>query len=173
MIIAEHNDQVLSPITQNVLTAAKKIGGEVSVLVAGTKCGPVRKSKYLINTWPVNIIILLQAADAIAKCDGLARVIVAESDAYKGFVAEAITPLILAAQKQYNFTHIVAGASAFGKSVLPRVAAKLDVSPVTDVIGIKSADTFVRSVYAGLYEYCIMTVLPIYNMNFKVMLSKH
>lgn len=56
---------------------------------------------------------------------------------------------MLATQKQFNFTHIVAGASAFGKALLPRVAAKLDVSPVSDVIGIKSADTFIRSIYAG------------------------
>lgn len=95
-------------------------------------------------------MLQLQAAEALAKCGGLARVIVAESDAFKGVVAEAITPLVLAAQKKYNFTHIVAGATAFGKSVIPRIAAKLDVSPVTDVIGIKSADTFVRSIYAGI-----------------------
>ncbi|XP_017783676.1 PREDICTED: electron transfer flavoprotein subunit alpha, mitochondrial [Nicrophorus vespilloides] len=129
LIIAEHNNEALSPITQNALTAAKKLGGEVTVLVAGTKCGP--------------------AAEAVAKCNGLARVLVAESDAFNGFTAESITPLVLATQKQFNFTHIVAGASAFGKALLPRVAAKLDVSPVSDVIDIKSPDTFVRSVYAG------------------------
>lgn len=58
--------------------------------------------------------------------------------------------MILNAQKQFNYTHIVAGASVFGKALLPRVAAKLDVSPVSDVIAIKSADTFVRSIYAGM-----------------------
>jgi len=129
LIIAEHNNETLSPITQNALTAAKKLGGEVSVLVVGTKCGP--------------------AAEAVAKANGLARVIVAESDAFKGFVAESITPLVVEAQKKFNFTHIVAGASAFGKALLPRVAAKLDVSPISDVMGIKNADTFVRSIYAG------------------------
>jgi len=129
LIIAEHNNEALLPITQNAITAAKKLGGEVSVLVAGTKCGP--------------------AAEAVAKSNGLARVLVAESDAFKGFTAESMTPLVLDAQKKYNFTHIVAGASAMGKALLPRVAAKLDVSPVSDVIGIKSADTFIRSVYAG------------------------
>lgn len=101
----------------------------MSVLVAGTKCAPV--------------------AEAVSKSQGLARVILAENEAFKGFTAENITALILAAQKQYNFTHILAGASSFGKALLPRVAAKLDVSPVSDVIGIKSADTFVRTIYAG------------------------
>lgn len=129
LIIAEHSNETLNPITRNVLTAAKKLGGEVSVLVVGTKCGP--------------------AAEAVSKVNGLARVIVAEGDAFKGFTAENITPVVLATQKQFNFTHILAGATAFGKSLLPRVAAKLDVSPVSDVIGIKSPDTFVRSIYAG------------------------
>nr|ALJ76680.1 electron transfer flavoprotein subunit alpha [Epicauta chinensis] len=129
LIIAEHDNKGLAPITQNALTAAKKLGGEISVLVAGTKCGP--------------------AAEALAKANGLSKILVAENEAFKGFTAESLTPLILATQKQFNYTHIIAGASAFGKALLPRVAAKLDVSPVSDVIGIKSPDTFVRSIYAG------------------------
>jgi len=129
LVIAEHTNDKLAPITQNTLTAAKKLGGEITILVAGTKCGP--------------------AVEQLAKANGLKRVLVAESDAFKGFTAESLTALILATQKQFNFTHIVAGATAFGKALLPRVAAKLDASPVTDVIGIKSADTFVRSIYAG------------------------
>lgn len=92
---------------------------------------------------------IFKAAEAVSKSSGLARVLVAESEAFKGFTAESLTPLILATQKQFNFTHIVAGASAFGKSLLPRVAAKLDVSPISDVVGIKSADTFIRTIYAG------------------------
>lgn len=79
----------------------------------------------------------------------MARVLVAEGDAFKGFTAENITPLVVATQKQFKFTHILAGATAFGKSILPRIAAKLDVSPVSDIIDIKSPDTFVRSIYAG------------------------
>ncbi|KAB0800852.1 hypothetical protein PPYR_06591 [Photinus pyralis] len=129
LVIAEHNNEALSPITQNALTAAKKIGGDITILVVGTKCGP--------------------AVEKLVKAEGVKRVLVAESDAFKGFTAESITPLILASQKQFNFTHILAGATAFSKAVLPRVAAKLDSSPVTDVIGIKAADTFVRSIYAG------------------------
>ncbi|XP_047542294.1 electron transfer flavoprotein subunit alpha, mitochondrial [Vanessa atalanta] len=129
LIIAEHNNEVLTPVTQNTLNAAKKIGGEVSVLVAGTKCGP--------------------AAEAIAKANGVSKILVAESDAFKGFTPESLTPLILATQKQFNFTHILAPATAFGKALLPRVAAKLDVSPITDIIGVKDANTFIRTIYAG------------------------
>ena len=62
---------------------------------------------------------------------------------------EPLAPLIVATQKQFGFTHIFAGASAFGKSLLPRVAALLDVSPISDVIGITSSDTFIRTIYAG------------------------
>jgi len=129
LIVAEHDNNVLSPITQNAITAAKKIGGEISVLVAGTKCGP--------------------AAEALSKAQGLSKILVAENEAFKGFTAESLTALVLATQKQNNYTHIIAGASALGKALLPRVAAKLDVSPVSDVIGIKTPDTFIRSIYAG------------------------
>ncbi|KAL4716815.1 hypothetical protein ACJJTC_012626 [Scirpophaga incertulas] len=129
LVIAEHNNEALSAVTQNTLNAAKKIGGDVSVLVAGTKCGP--------------------AAETVAKAGGVSKVLVAEGDAFKGLTAEALTPLIIATQKQFNFTHILAPATAFGKSVLPRVAAKLDVSPITDIIGVKDANTFVRTIYAG------------------------
>ncbi|XP_033220911.1 electron transfer flavoprotein subunit alpha, mitochondrial [Belonocnema kinseyi] len=129
LVIAEHNNGVLSPITQNALAAATKIGGDVTVLVAGTKCGP--------------------ASEAVSKAPGVAKVIVAESEAFNGLTPESITPLVLATQKQLNFSHILAGASAFGKALLPRIAAKLDVSPASDVIAIKSPDTFIRQIYAG------------------------
>ncbi|OWR48009.1 electron transfer flavoprotein subunit alpha, mitochondrial [Danaus plexippus] len=129
LIVAEHNNESLLPATQNALNAAKKIGGEVSVLVAGTKCGP--------------------AAEAISKAGGVSKVLVAENEAFKGFTSESLTSLILATQKQFNFTHILAPATAFGKALLPRVAAKLDVSPITDIIGVKDANTFIRTIYAG------------------------
>ncbi|XP_057320063.1 electron transfer flavoprotein subunit alpha, mitochondrial [Microplitis mediator] len=129
LVIAEHNNETLAPITQAALSAAKKIGGDVTVLIAGTKCGP--------------------AASALCKANGISKVLVAESDAFKGLTPESMTPLIIATHKQFNFSHIMAGASAFGKALLPRVAAKLDVSPVSEVISIKSSDTFVRPIYAG------------------------
>ncbi|XP_044765187.1 electron transfer flavoprotein subunit alpha, mitochondrial [Coccinella septempunctata] len=129
LVIAEHDNKSLSPITQNAITAAKKLGGEITVLVAGVECKP--------------------ATEAIAKASGLSKILVAESEAFKGFTPESLTPLIVDLQKKSSFTHIISGASAFGKALLPRVAAKLDVSPVSDIIGVQSPDTFVRSIYAG------------------------
>lgn len=129
LVLAEHSNEALNPITASAVTAAKRLGGDVTVLVAGTKVGPV--------------------AEAAAKLDGVGKVLVAEGDVFKGLLAESVTPLVVATQNQFKFTHIVAGASAFGKAVLPRIAAKLDVSPVSEIIDIKSADTFVRTIYAG------------------------
>ncbi|XP_044740929.1 electron transfer flavoprotein subunit alpha, mitochondrial [Chrysoperla carnea] len=129
LVVVEHNNKNVAAITQNALGAAKQLGGDVSVLVAGTGCGPV--------------------AEILTKTKGVSRVLVADSDAFTGFVAESLTPLLVATQKQFNFTHIVAGASAFGKALLPRVAAKLDVSPISEIIQVKSPDTFLRTIYAG------------------------
>ncbi|KAJ8412915.1 hypothetical protein AAFF_G00104970 [Aldrovandia affinis] len=129
LVVAEHSNDKLSPITLSAITAAHKLGGEVSCLVAGTSCTKV--------------------AEEISKVQGVKQVYVAEHDAYKGSLPEELTPLILATQQQFNFTHICAGASAFGKNLLPRVAAKLDVAPISDIIEIKSPDTFVRTIYAG------------------------
>ncbi|CAH1393530.1 unnamed protein product [Nezara viridula] len=129
LVIAEHNNDAVSPVTRNTLTAASQIGGEVSLLVAGESCG--------------------KAASEAAKLPGLAKVLVADSAHFKGFLPESLTALVLALQNQHKFSHILAPATAFGKAFLPRLAAKLDVSPVTDVIEIKGADTFVRTIYAG------------------------
>lgn len=129
LVIVEHNNENLLPITCNTLTAAKKIGGDVTVLVAGTKCEAV--------------------AQSACKAKGISKVLHADSDAFKGFTAESLTPLILKLCNEHKFTHVLAGASAFGKALLPRVAAKLDVSPISDIIGIKTSDTFVRTIYAG------------------------
>ncbi|KAM8973689.1 electron transfer flavoprotein subunit alpha, mitochondrial [Pelodytes ibericus] len=129
LVIAEHDTQQVTPITLSAISAATKLGGDVACLVAGTNCTKV--------------------AEELAKVQGVSKLFVAQHDVFKGFLAEELTPLILETQKQFSFTHICAGASAFGKSLLPRVAAKLDVAPVSDVIEIKSPDTFVRTIYAG------------------------
>jgi len=129
LVIAEHNDQQLNPITLNAITAATKIGGDVTCLVAGKSCDGV--------------------AAELSKTAGVSKVLVAESPALEGFLPEKLVPLVLACQKEMSFSHIVAGASSLGKGMLPRLAAKLDVAPVSDIIEVKSPDTFVRTIYAG------------------------
>ncbi|XP_042894980.1 electron transfer flavoprotein subunit alpha, mitochondrial isoform X2 [Parasteatoda tepidariorum] len=129
LVIAEHNDGKVIPITFNAITAAKQLGNEVTVLVAGAQTSSV--------------------VSEVSKASGVTKVLMAENEAFKGLLPESLTPLILATQKQFSFSHIVAGASAFGKNLIPRVAAKLDVSPISDVIAIKDTDTFIRTIYAG------------------------
>lgn len=129
LVIAEQNDGKLSPITLNAVTAASKFGGEVHCLVAGKDCSETAKS--------------------LCGVKGVSKVLVAQHDAFTGYLSEPLTELVVAAQAQFSFSHILAGASALGKSLIPRVAAKLDVAPVSDITDIKSADTFVRTIYAG------------------------
>lgn len=129
LVVAEHNGNNITPITYNTISAAQKLGHEISALVIGEDCGKVAKE--------------------LSTASGLSKILVAENTVFKGFLPEAITPLILEAQKQFNFTHILSGATAFGKSLLPRIAGKLDVAAISDVIDIESADTFVRTIYAG------------------------
>ena len=129
IVIADHNDETLSPITLSTITAAKQVGGDVICLVAGSKVAGI--------------------AAEVSKAVGVGKVLVVEDEALAGLLPERLTPLVLAAQKQFNATHIMAGASAVGKSLLPRVASKLDVSPISEIIGVKDADTFVRLIYAG------------------------
>ncbi|XP_077979988.1 electron transfer flavoprotein subunit alpha, mitochondrial-like [Glandiceps talaboti] len=129
LVIAEHTNEALTPITLNAISAAKRIGGDIACLVAGTNCSKV--------------------VEQLTQVQGVSKILVADNESFKGFLPEAITPLVVGTQNQFNFTHITAGATAFGKSLLPRVAAKLDVAPISDIIGIESEDTFVRTIYAG------------------------
>jgi len=141
LVLVEHNNEKVNPATLNALTAAKAIGGEINCLVAGSKCGDVAKE--------------------IATFDGISKVLVAEDAAFEGFMPEKLSPLLLASQNQFKFTHIVAGASAFSRGLLPRVAAQLDVSPISDIIGVKDADTFVRTIYAGNAVMTLKSVDPV------------
>merc|ERR1712180_469722 len=130
LVLAEHNNDKLNPVTLHAITAAKQVGGEINCIVVGSKnCQNVAKE--------------------IAEVGGISKILVAENAAFEGFLPEKLSPVLLASQEQFKFTHIFAGVSAFSRSLLPRVAAKLDVSPVSDIIGIKDADTFVRTIYAG------------------------
>mgnify|MGYP001214348033 CR=1 FL=1 len=127
-MLVEHNDEKVSAATLHALTAAAKVGGEVSVLAVGKGIDSV-------------------VAEA-GKLAGVTRVLYANCDA-SGFLAEAISPIIAGSQKQFNFTHIFAAATATGKNVLPRVAAKLDVELISDIQGVEGEDTFTRAIYAG------------------------
>jgi electron transfer flavoprotein alpha subunit len=127
LVIAEHNNESLNPGTLNTVAAATKLGGDIHVLVAGHNAGA--------------------AAQDAAKIAGVAKVLHADDAAYGHNLAENIAALIASIGK--NYSHVVAPASFFGKNVLPRAAALLDVSQVTDVVAIEAADIFVRPIYAG------------------------
>jgi len=129
LVVIEHDGKKMLPVSRHALTAAKKVGGDIACIVAGPEVGAV--------------------AQEVAAVQGLAKVLVVQNEDYKGFMPERLTPLLLAAQDQFKFSHIVAGASAFSRGLLPRLAAKLDVSPISDIIDVKDADTFVRTIYAG------------------------
>ena len=127
LVIAEHDGKQLKPGTANTITAATKLGGDVTVLVAGHQCA--------------------EAGAAAAKVAGVAKVLVTDAPHYEGWLAENMTALVLSVAK--NYTHIVAPATGVGKNFMPRVAAMLDVQQISDISGIVSADTFVRPTYAG------------------------
>lgn len=127
LVIAEHDNSSLKPATLNTVAAAAKIGGDVHVLVAGKGAVAV--------------------ADAAAKVAGVTKVLLAEGDSLEQFLAENVAAQVLAVAGDYS--HILFPATANGKNIAPRVAAKLDVAQITDVIGVESADTFQRPIYAG------------------------
>jgi electron transfer flavoprotein alpha subunit len=126
LVVAEHDIAGLKPATLNTVTAAAKLG-EVTVLVAGAGCRA--------------------AADAAAKIKGVARVLLADGQALDHGLAENLAPMIVALARQ--FSHVLAPATTFGKNLLPRVAALLDVAQISEITGIEDADTFVRPIYAG------------------------
>lgn len=127
LVIAEHDNVALNAATLNTVAAAKEIGGDIEVLVAGEACGAV--------------------TEAVAKIDGVSKVIVADSAAYKYQIAEAMGDLV--AELGTDYSHILAAATTTGKDFMPRTAALLDVNMISDIVAIESADTFVRPIYAG------------------------
>ena len=127
LVIAEHDNQSLKAATKNAVTAAAKIGGEIHVLVAGSGCA--------------------NAAAEAAKLAGVAKVKVADAAHYADQTAENVAALVVANAAGYS--HIVAPATTNGKNYAPRVAALLDVAQISDIVGVESADTFVRPIYAG------------------------
>jgi electron transfer flavoprotein alpha subunit len=127
LVLAEHDNASLKPSTLNTIAAAQRIGGDVTVLVAGSACE--------------------NAAQAAAQAAGVAKVLLADAPQLKNQLAENVAAQVLAVADGYS--HILAPATAFGKNVLPRVAAKLDVAQISDIIGVESPDTFTRPIYAG------------------------
>ena len=128
LVIAEHDDQSLKGATLNTVSAAAALpDSEIHVLVAGSGCAA--------------------AAAAAAKLAGVAKVKLADAAHYAGHGAENLAALIIANASGYS--HLLAPATSFGKNLMPRVAAALDVAQISDVVAVQSADTFMRPIYAG------------------------
>ena len=127
LLVAEHDNASLKDATNKALTAAKQIGGEVHILVAGQNCKPVAK--------------------AAAKLDGVGKVLLADAPAYQHMLAEPTAALIVALAGPYDT--LMAPATTTGKNIMPRVAALLDVMQISDVTKVVAPDTFERPIYAG------------------------
>ncbi|GAA4883761.1 electron transfer flavoprotein subunit alpha/FixB family protein [Ferrimonas pelagia] len=127
LVIAEHDNTELKPVTLNTLAAAAAIGNEITVLVAGSNCQAV-------------------AAQA-AQAAGVAKVLVAEDGAYEHQLAENVSALVT--ELGGGYSHILFPATGNGKNIAPRVAAGLDVNQISEIISVESADTFTRPIYAG------------------------
>jgi len=127
LVVAEHDNAHLKSSTLHTLGAARALGGEVHVLVAGGGCEAV--------------------AQAAAQIPGVAKVLLADAPHYKDELAENVAALVAGLAKDH--AHVLAPASTFGKNFMPRVAALLDVAQISDIVAVKSPDTFVRPIYAG------------------------
>jgi electron transfer flavoprotein alpha subunit len=127
LLVAEHDDKTLNGATAKALTAAKGLGGDIHVLVAGAGCKPV--------------------ADAAAKLDGIAKVLLADAPLYGSRLAEPMAALLV--QLAPNYDTIVAPATTAGKNFMPRVAALLDVMQISEISKVVAPDTFERPIYAG------------------------
>ena len=127
LLVAEHDNKALSEQTAKVLSAAAKIGGDVHILVAGSGASAV--------------------AEAASKLSGVAKVLVADDAAYANGLSEPLADLIVSLAGSYDV--VIGAATSVAKSVLPRVAALLDVMQVSEIVEVVSADTFKRPIYAG------------------------
>jgi electron transfer flavoprotein alpha subunit len=127
LLLAEHDNKTLAAIVAKAMTAARALGGDVHVLVAGSDCGAV--------------------AEAAAKLDGAAKVLLADAPQYAHQLAEEVAGLIVGLMPAYDA--LVAPSTASGKNILPRVAAQLDVMQISDIVKVLSPDTFERPIYAG------------------------
>ena len=129
LVIAEHDNASLKGATFNTVAAALKIGGDVHVLVAGHEASA--------------------AAQAAAQIAGVAQVLHADAPAFAHALAEAVGAQVLAQVAAGSYSHVLFAATASGKNIAPRVAARLDVAQLSDITAVISADTFERPIYAG------------------------
>jgi len=143
LIFGEHDTNNLTQGTLSTITAATKLDGPVSLLIAGTKDAVNNVGK------------------SAAKIKGINNVLLAAHDSLSTPLTEPFTSLLLNIHKSENFSHILAPSSSLSKSVLPRLAASLDVSPLTDVMQIKTPDTFVRPCYAGNVIITLQSLDPV------------
>jgi electron transfer flavoprotein alpha subunit len=127
LVIAEHDNQALRPVTLNVLAAARQLGSEIDVLVAGQNCQAV--------------------AEQASKVEGVTKVLHADHAAYAHHLAENLAALVAEVGAKYDY--VVTGHTTTGKNFMPRVAALLDVAQISDVVAIDAGDTFLRPIYAG------------------------
>jgi len=127
LVIAEHNNIEVKSSTLNTINAASKLGSEIEVLVLGSNIDNISKE--------------------ISSYQHVSKVIFIDSEKFKNAIAENIEPVILSLAEKYS--HILAPATTFGKNVMPRVAVKLDVAQISDIVNIESEDTFIRPIYAG------------------------
>tara|TARA_B100000676_G_scaffold312245_1_gene385506 strand:+ start:1146 stop:2081 length:936 start_codon:yes stop_codon:yes gene_type:complete len=127
LVVAEHEGSRIKDATLNTVAAGVAIGGDIHLLVAGENCE--------------------EAAQAATKIDSVAKVLVADSAEYAHGIAENLTPLVISLAD--NYEHILANSTSFGKNLMPRVAAILDVQQISDISGVTSSDTFDRPTYAG------------------------
>jgi len=127
LLIAEHNNNEVRPFTLNAITAASQIDQDLHVLVIGKNIDAVSKS--------------------ISEIPNVKKVIAVDNEIYENYLAENFTPVII--KHSANYSHIVCSANTFGKNLMPRIAALLDTSQVSDIIKVISPDTFLRPIYAG------------------------
>ena len=127
LVIAEHNNTDVKSSTLNTISAASKLGDEIEVLVLGSNIDNISKE--------------------ISSYQHVSKVIFIDSEKFENAIAENIEPVILSLAEKYS--HILAPATTFGKNVMPRVAVKLDVAQISDIVNIESEDIFIRPIYAG------------------------
>jgi electron transfer flavoprotein alpha subunit len=127
LVLAEHDNLSLKSATRNAVTAAGKLGGDIHVLIAGLDARP--------------------AAEAAAKVAGVTKVLLVDGAEFAHGLPENLAPLIAGLGKDYGY--IIAAATSAGKSVMPRVAALLDVQQVSEILSVEGPDTFTRPIYAG------------------------